>query len=403
MARRSTPRTSVPSGSVAIGGAQTGIYPLETPGGWQLIGRTPLPLFRAQEEAPALLRTGDRVQFRAIDHPEYVRLREKHRPPVLPPGVAARYGPESKVPALEVVQPGALTTVQDLGRPGHRASGLPVSGAMDAFALRVANLLVGNPEGAAALEITLRGPELVFLADTVVAVAGAEFAGVPAWRPIPVRTGERLKFGECLRGCRAYLAIAGGIDVALALGSRSTYLRGELGGYAGRALRAGDRLPAARVRADRVRAGSWRVSPAILPAYAAAPTLRVLAAAQTADVGSRFWSAEFRVSPQSDRMGLRLEGEQPLGGGARELMSSPVAPGTVQVPPDGRPILLMADAQTIGGYPQAAHVIGPDLPLAAQLRPGDRVRFRLVSLDEAQGLAAARERDLAHLRAGLQP
>ncbi len=402
MARRPTPRTSVPSGSVAIGAAQTGIYPLETPGGWQLIGRTPLSLFRAQEEAPALLRMGDRVKFRAIDHPEFVRLKQRHRPPVVPAGVEASHGLESKPPAFEVVHPGLLTTVQDLGRPGHRASGLPVSGAMDPFALRLANLLVGNPEGAAGLEITLRGPELLFAVDTVVAVGGAEFAGVPTWRPMAVRAGERLKFGECLQGCRAYLAIAGGIDVPLALGSRSTYLRADLGGYAGRALRSGDRLPAGSGRAAKVRAGSWRVSPSILPAYAAAVTLRVLAAAQTADYGPRFWSAEFRVSPQSDRMGLRLECEQPIEGGKKELVSSAVAPGTVQVPPDGRAILLMADAQTIGGYPQAAHVIGPDLPLAAQLRPGDRLRFRPVSLEEAQGLAAARERDLAHLRAGLQ-
>ncbi|MEI7553455.1 MAG: KipI antagonist, partial [Verrucomicrobiota bacterium] len=145
---------------------------------------------------------------------------------------------------ITVKRGGLLTTVQDLGRRGHRSSGVPLSGAMDPFALRVANLLVGNAEDAAALECTLRGPELVFSADTVVAVTGAVFAGVPAWRPWVVRAGVPLKLGPVQRGCRGYLAVAGGIGVAPVLGSRSTYLRAGLGGFQGRALRDGDVLPA---------------------------------------------------------------------------------------------------------------------------------------------------------------
>ena len=301
---------------------------------------------------------------------------------------------------ITVKRGGLLTTVQDLGRRGHRSSGVPLSGAMDPFALRVANLLVGNAEDAAALECTLRGPELVFSADTVVAVTGAVFAGVPAWRPWVVRADVPLKLGPVQRGCRGYLAVAGGIGVAPVLGSRSTYLRAGLGGFQGRALRDGDVLPAtATVR----RVGEhWRIDERILPAYATVPRVRVVRGAQAAEFGSALRGAEFRITPQSDRMGLRLGGPRLLRiGGAVELVSSAVAPGTVQIPPDGQPILLMADAQTIGGYPQAAHVVSVDLPLVAQLRPGDGLRFEAVSLAEAQELILAQERSLALLREGL--
>jgi len=405
--RRSTPRVAVPAGSVGIGGAQTGVYPLETPGGWQLIGRTPVPLFRPKETPPSLLRVGDYLKFRPVDPLEFRRLEEEYHGSQ--PGAAA-----GKRPALphasrqvEVIRPGLLTTVQDLGRPGHRASGLPLSGAMDAFALRVANLLVGNAEDEAALEVTLLGPELAFSADAVVAVCGAEFEDVPAWGPLRVAAGGRIKFGACRRGCRAYVAVAGGFDVAPVLGSRSTYLRAALGGFEGRALRAGDRIglrPAGSGTAVIAshHASSWRLSPGILPAYSAAATLRVVRGAQAEDFEAALGDVEFQVSPQSDRMGLRLAGATLLRSKTEDLVSSAVAPGTVQVPPDGQPIILMADAQTIGGYPRLAHIIGPDLPLAAQLRPGDRVRFREVALEEAHRLARVRERELAHLRAGLQ-
>ncbi len=405
--RRPTPRAAVPAGSVGIGGAQTGVYPLESPGGWQLIGRTPVPLFRPEAESPGLLHVGDHLQFRPIDPQEFHRLEREFRAPAPPGSAAKRHVLRDTASAVEVVRPGLLTTVQDLGRRGYRAAGLPLNGAMDAFALRVANLLVGNAEDEAALEITLIGPELVFPAGTVIAVCGAEFEGVAAWKPVRVAAGERIKFGECRRGCRAYLAVAGGLDVPAVLGSRSTYLRAALGGFEGRALRTGDRLglrsaaPGPGVHAS-AHEGSWRISPAILPAYAAAVTLRVVRGAQAGDFGTRLIEAEFQVSPRSDRMGLRLAGPVLVRQGEGELASTAVAPGTLQVPADGQPILLMADAQTIGGYPQAAHVIGPDLPLAAQLRPGDRVRFREIPLEEAHALARARERELAHLRAGLQ-
>ena len=300
---------------------------------------------------------------------------------------------------INVTRGGMLTTVQDLGRPGHRASGVPLSGAMDAFALRVANLLAGNAENTAALECTLVGPELVFSADTVVALGGAEFDGLSTWQPKVMRAGERLNLGATQRGARGYLAIAGGFEVTPVLGSRSTYLRAGFGGFQGRALRDGDVLTAPDVA--RHMSDHWRIDARILPAYSASPTVRVVRGAQLDDFGAALFEAEFKILPQSDRMGIRLGGSKLARIGAVELVSSAVAPGTVQVPADGQPIVLMADAQTIGGYPQAAHVISVDMPLVAQLRAGDRVRFTEVSLEEAQQLALARDHVLAMLHEGL--
>jgi antagonist of KipI len=304
---------------------------------------------------------------------------------------------------VKVINGGMQTTVQDLGRPGWRASGVPVGGAMDAFALRVANALVGNAEGAAALEFALVGPELEFSEDGIVALGGAEFAGLPTWRPHEVRAGERIKLGPCVRGCRGYLAVAGGIEVAKVLGSRSTFLRGGFGGWEGRALRAGDVLAvgAAAAAAAVPAEFHWQIDPRVLPHYSPAATVRVLPGAQAGEFGRSLFEQEFKVSPQSDRMGLRLVGRALARTGAVELLSTAVAPGTVQVPPDGQPVVLMADAGTIGGYPQAAHVITIDLPVIAQLRPGDSVRFAGVTLEEAHRLTIARERALGMLHEGL--
>lgn len=302
---------------------------------------------------------------------------------------------------------GMQTTVQDLGRRRHRHAGVPVSGAMDVVGLRIANALVGNPDGAAALEFTLIGPEVEFAADVLVAIGGAECEGLPSWRPMRVRAGERVKLGSCVRGCRGYLAIAGGIETEPVLGSRSTFLRAELGGHAGRALRDGDVLkvgsgPAVDpARAEKRAAAGWRIDPRVLPPYSSEPTVRVILGAQAEDFGDALFGPTFKVAPQSDRMGLRLSGPKLERRSAEELISTAVALGTVQVPADGQPLVLMADAQTIGGYPQVAHVIAVDLPLLAQLRPGDGVRFMEIALDEAHKLALARERALAILHEGL--
>jgi antagonist of KipI len=321
---------------------------------------------------------------------------------------------------LRVEAPGLLTTVQDAGRRGHQREGVPEGGAMDPFALRVANLLVGNREGDAALEITLTGPMLHFESGTLVALAGAELGATVAgqelspWRAVWIPAGSTLSFRGPGTGCRVYLAVAGGLAVPEVLGSRSTFVRARLGGLEGRALRAGDVLPrgapsplsgriAAALSADgSLAVARWGVGLSLRPGYSDHAVVRLLpgshAQALSADSREELFRAEFHVSPHSDRTGYRLEGPGLEYAVAPRLLSEAVTFGTVQLPPDGTPIVLMADRQTTGGYPRIGEVASVDLPLLAQLRPGDRVRFRPCSLAEAQTRYLSRESGIAQLR-----
>jgi len=300
---------------------------------------------------------------------------------------------------MRVIRAGMLTTVQDLGRRGRRSEGLPGGGAVDPFALRVANLLVGNPEDAPALEITLTGPELEFSHPAWVAVCGARFEGSPDWRTVRVEAGDRLKLGRRVSGCRAYLSISGGIDVEPVIGGRGTFLPAGLGGFQGRALRDGDTVPLnAPTRSP---TGHWGIDERILPHYSPEPVVRVMVGTHADEFGDTLYSGRFGVTNRSDRMGIRLDGPKLVRSSPVELVSTAVAPGTVQVPPDGHPIVLMADAQTLGGYPRVAHVAAVDISLLAQLAPGDGVRFSPSTLAEAHALAHAQEHQLALLRQGL--
>jgi len=372
--RRATPRRVVPAGSVGIGGGQTGAYPCASPGGWNLVGSTPARLFDASRPRPALLAVGDRVRFLAIDRAAHDRLHA-----VAPPEqVSLPAGRGSII----VVKPGLFTTIQDLGRPGHRASGVPLSGAADVASLRVANRLVGNRDDAATLELTLLGPDLRFEEDAVIALTGAVFPGLPPHAAVTVRAGDTLSLGHATAGCRGYLAVAGGIDVPVVLGSRSTFGAARLGGLRGAPLAAGDALP---VGGDRgVPANAGLPQPAAVRSVDRVVTLRTIPGEQFESVGAALWSATHTTSSRSDRMGVRFDGAA-LGDAAAagSLPSVAVLPGTVQLPPDGRPIVLLADAQTIGGYPVIGHVIAADLPLLAQLRPGDPVRWQPCTIDEA--------------------
>jgi antagonist of KipI len=379
--RRATPRRLVPAGSVGIGGSQTGAYPFASPGGWNLIGHTPGRLFDAARASPALLAVGDRVRFVAITSEEHRRL--------LGPGDAEPPTRSGLGAGITVLKPGLFTTIQDLGRPGHRASGVPLSGAADPEALRLANRLVGNREAAAALEVTLLGPDLRFDRDAMVAVAGAVFPGVPWGRAVRVSAGETLALGHAVSGCRGVLAIAGGVAAEPVLGSRSTFVPARLGGLRGLPLAAGDVIPIGDDWAGPSPSPDRQPAPT---GAAAAPILRTIPGADFAACGDALWAAMHRTSSRSDRMGVRLEGP-PLGRDRADgsLPSVAVLPGTVQLPPDGQPIVLLADAQTIGGYPVIGHVIAADLPLVAQLRPGDVVRWQPATIDEAH--RALREQD----------
>ncbi len=306
---------------------------------------------------------------------------------------------------LSVVRPGLLTTVQDLGRWGHQALGVPVAGAMDTRSLREANLLVGNPDAAAGLEVTLLGPTLRTDAAIAAAMTGADLEvrvdgqRVPVGRVFDVRPGGLVQIGagQPGAGARAYLAIAGGIETPLVLGSRATHLVSRLGGVAGRALMAGDSLPIGTPPRTPPRRGLV-VAPAAPPPDG---RLRVVLGPQddwfAASTIETFLSAVFTVSARSDRMGFRLEGPPLTPSRRDELVSEPVAFGAIQVPSGGAPILLMADRQTAGGYPKIATVIAADLPLAGQLAPGAAVRFTACTRAEARAALIAREREVVRL------
>jgi antagonist of KipI len=300
---------------------------------------------------------------------------------------------------VTVIRAGMQTTVQDLGRSGHLAEGVPHGGAADPFAHRVANLLVGNAEDSPALEVTLTGPELEFGEAAWIAVCGARFEGIPAWRPIRVEAGERVRFGKRLHGCRAYLSVCGGFDVERVMDGRGTFLAVGIGGFKGRALRDGDVVPC--VSSGRQLTGRWSLDERMFPRYSRDPSVRVIPGSHAAEFGDALYSGRFGVTSRSNRMGIRLDGPRLAREGGGELVSTAVAPGTIQVPPDGNPIVLMADAQTLGGYPRVAHVAAVDVPLLAQLAPGDGVRFTRTTVAESHALSHAWEHGLALLRQGL--
>jgi biotin-dependent carboxylase-like uncharacterized protein len=301
---------------------------------------------------------------------------------------------------ITVVKPGLLTTVQDAGRFGHRASGMPVAGAMDRLALAIANHLAGNDPGAAALELTLVGGTFRFEVDVIVALAGAEFPASLDGRPVPsgksflAAAGATVTLGIARRGVRAYLAVHGGIDVPVLLGSRSTYARAGFGGFEGRALRAGDRLPIGAAPG----AASPRavLLPAELPELAApggTVTLRVIPGPQEdlfhPEGLATLHGTTWKVTTQNDRMGYRLDGPPVRLRGAADIVTDAVVPGAVQVSGDGKPMVLMVDCQTTGGYAKPFTVIGPDLRRLAQARAGDGVRF--LRCTQAEAVAALEE------------
>jgi antagonist of KipI len=321
---------------------------------------------------------------------------------------------------IRVRQPGIQTTVQDLGRMGWQHLGVPVGGAMDTQAHRIANLLVANDERAAVLECALGGVALQFTVEALVALAGrdvtASLDGTPIvpWRPFRIEPGALLALHT---GGRTTIAIAGGIDVPLVLDARGTSLRAGFGGWHGRALKRDDALPIGKPSpvAERIREhlvgtrrtiAAWGAGPDLVPAYGNAPTVRIIEGPEleALDEASRavLFDATFRVAPDSDRMGYRLTDHRLRLTTPREMVSSGVTAGTIQLPPGGSPIVLMADRQTTGGYPRLGDVITADLPLMAQLRPGDRVRFVRTSLDEAQALYRRIEHDLGRAARAIQ-
>ena len=366
--RHDSPRTRVPAGSVALAAGYTGVYPRSTPGGWQLIGRTDAPMFDPSREPPALLAPGMRVRFRAVES--------------LQAEVSVATAQPQMDGVLEVVAPGPLTIVQDLGRPGHGAIAVGASGAFDRGAVRLANRLLGNPESSAALECLGGGLRLRALTPCSASVTGADgpisIDDRPADRgaPLHLAPGMELQIGAPSRGLRTYIAVRGGFAVASVLGSRSYDTMAALGPAP---LAAGDVLPVGTP------SGNPLVDYVPPTPVTEDLELRVVRGPRwdwfTERAHAAFAGTPYRVSAQSDRIGLRLDGaalERTPEATGRELEPEGMVRGALQVPPDGKAVLLGPDHPVTGGYPVIAAVIDADLDACAQATPGTPLHFRVV-------------------------
>ena len=308
---------------------------------------------------------------------------------------------------LKIIQPGMLSTIQDRGRYGYQRFGMPTAGAMDTFALRAANALLGNDDNAACIEATVLGPRIELLADTRIAITGSNVSPrldgepIPMWQSVIVKEGSRLEFRGPSDGMRAYLAVAGGIDVPLTMGSRATYIKAAIGGVDGRPLRAGDVLNAFGDGSD-LPPSSADFPPESIPKYGSSHELRVVLGPQDAaftQAGiATFLSATYTVSINSDRMGYRLEGAPIEHTDGPDVISDGTPLGGIQVPGDGQPIILLADRGTTGGYTKIATVISTDLSKVAQAMPGHTVTFKAVSVEEAQEIHRRQEALLNSIR-----
>ncbi|MBX0359260.1 biotin-dependent carboxyltransferase family protein [Halobacillus sp. Nhm2S1] len=328
---------------------------------------------------------------------------------------------------ISVLKSGLMTTIQDIGRYGYQKDGVIVSGAMDQQAHRIANLLVGNPADAATMEMTLMGPVLEFQEDAFIAICGGNLTpmidgeSVAMWKPLYIKKGSELRFGQPKQGFRCYLSIAGGFQVRKVMGSSSTYLRANMGGFEGRTLEKGDQLrfghsdfhlPYSTEQlkpADKTisfKETSWFVGPEFTNYTRDDQPIRVMAGREfelfTEKSKEQFFNDPFQIDSKSDRMGYRLNGGTLKLENKKDIVSEAVTFGTIQVPPDGNPILLVADHQTTGGYPKIGQVASIDLPRVAQMRPGESIRFTPISHQEAQRLLLEKEKNLKQLQRGIE-
>jgi len=310
--------------------------------------------------------------------------------------------------SITIVKPGLFTTLQDAGRYGYQHLGVPVSGAMDIRAHRLANLIAGNTQDQVTLECTLMGPTLTFAQACCIALSGADMDAhlndqpIPNNRPIIIRAGDTLSLKQARHGVRTYVAVYGGFACDPVMGSASTYVRGGFGGYDGRALQAGDTLSLPTPLANDAKLDALSEQLWDQQIYLPAPWVQQVKTAVRAIQGPQaalftkqavdaFFSADYRIDPQSDRMGYRLTGPTLALAEPTQILSEAASFGSIQVPADGQPIVLMADRQTTGGYPKIAHVCTVDLPHIAQAAPGQTLSFKPISLEDAQQLDEQRE------------
>lgn len=307
---------------------------------------------------------------------------------------------------IKIIKPGLLTTIQDSGRMGFQRYGIPVAGAMDDFAFRIANILVGNDEHEAVLEATFMGPTIEIGFNGYIAITGANMSpklndkNIHMWRSIEVHKGDQLSLSGPLEGLRTYIAFGGGIGVPEIMKSKSTYVRGSLGGYKGRKLMEGDEIP---IDASKSKAKPCRyISPQYIPRYSKNNVVRVVLGPQddhfSPEAIETFFNSEYKITAEADRMGYRLEGPKLTHAKGPDIISDGIVFGSVQVPGHGSPIVMMADRQTTGGYTKIATVIWPDLPIMAQMGPGDTVRFEKVSIEESQEILSQYEENISYIK-----
>ena len=328
--------------------------------------------------------------------------------------------------SITVLNPGLLTTIQDLGRCGYQKYGVIVSGAMDTYAMRLSNIVIGNEENEAVLEITMVGPVLELQKGTLFSITGADISptiegkAVPMNRPIYLKEDCTLKFGACKSGCRSYLAVAGGFDIPIVMDSKSTYLRAQLGGVEGRALKKSDVINigvkstiSSRIISNLMETkweddfvtSSWYVKYYTKRNYKST-VIRVFEDRQFKYISdesiNKFFRSEFNIDTKSDRMGYRLSGPKIELKEKLEMISGEVSMGTIQVPPDGNPIILLADKQTAGGYPKIAHVASVDIQRIVQLKPNEKISFKKITLKDAEKLFFQREKYISDIKKSIK-
>jgi len=309
---------------------------------------------------------------------------------------------------IVIINPGLYTTVQDRGRWGYQEYGMPVTGAMDDYSLRLANILVGNDEYDAVLETTLNGPEISLNTDVVAAITGANMVPrvngytVPMWRSLKLSKGDVLSFEMAREGTRGYIAFAGGLDIPAVMGSRSTYVRGAIGGYEGRKLKSNDEIDLRDKNLPIEQLAGRIVPPQYIPQYEDSCIIRVIPGPQddyfTEESIEKFFSSEYEITKEADRMGYRLTGPQLTHKAGADIISDGINLGSVQVPGHGMPIIMMSDRQTTGGYTKIATVISSDIPVMAQLKPGNKVRFEKIDIQEAHKVLKEYENKIKEIK-----
>ncbi len=304
---------------------------------------------------------------------------------------------------LKIINSGMLTSIQDFGRYGYQKFGMPISGAMDTHSMQLANWLVGNDRNEACFEITYLGPEIEFLTDTTIAISGAMMHATVNDEPVRMNAtiqifeGDRLIMGAVKKGMRAYLSIAGGISVTEVMGSKSTYLRGKIGGFKGRKIENGDEIEIGK----NAELPYKEVPGQLLFIYPSVQTIRIIRGTEidrfTEKGLKTFLNSKYTVSNENDRMGYRLSGPAIEHKNGADIISSGIVNGSIQVPGHGEPIIMMADHQTVGGYTKIANVITVDLPILAQMKAGDKIKFKEIKLEEAQDLLDKQNQNIEKL------